>query len=93
MNKNASPSSVHGLKGSRLKEYTVFYRVIEDRCAIVRATSPKQAQRQVELYLDNGRTVPASVHVDTQSLVTEVRDCGVEIEVHQPEIGEEDLPY
>ena len=93
MSNTASTSSVQSRKDFRLKEYTVFYRVIEERCAAVRATSPKQAQRQIELYLDNGRPVPASVHVDTQSLVTKVRDCCVDIEVHQPEIGEADLPY
>jgi hypothetical protein len=29
MSKTASLASVPGLKGSRLKEYSVFYRVIE----------------------------------------------------------------
>lgn len=93
MSNDPSTSSSHVSKGTRFKDYTVFYRVIEQRCTVVRASSPKQARLRVEEYLDNDMPVPASIHADTQSLVTKVRARSVSIDVDLPEIAEADLPY
>ena len=63
------------MPNSKLKDYTVFYRVTEGRCAIIRTTSPKQARLRAKLYLDNCCEVSASVHAGLQTIVTRVRDC------------------
>jgi hypothetical protein len=90
---NTPTSSAFALKQPKLKDYMVFYQVTEERCAVVRAASPKQARHHVELYLDHCRPVPASVHIDTQSVVAGVRESSVAIDADGPEIVEGDLPY